>query len=74
METTYRYLDYFAGVYRKCRCRLMSQNGKTAVIQLIEFGPKNKPPGTIMRVRVKSLDWNKVIDHTQLGWHEYTDI
>ncbi len=72
--TTYRYLDYFAGVYRKCRCQMIGQNGKTAVIRLIDYGPKGKPPRTILRVHVKSLDLKRILDSTELSWHQYTDI
>lgn len=73
-ETNYHYWDYFAAKRRKCRCRVIDYGQKTVLIELLEFGPKGKPPGTRMRVHTKSIDWKKVIQHTDLSWHEYTDI
>lgn len=73
-KTRYRYLDYFAGVWRTVKCQLLRQNGRTATIKLLEFGPKGRPPGSEMRVHIKSLDWKMVVDTTDLSWHAWTDI
>lgn len=80
--TTYRYLDYFAGVYRTVRCQLLEHNDRTAKIKLLGFGPKGRQPGSLMRVHIKSLDWKKVLATTDLktpetsvpAWHAWTDV
>ena len=66
METTgivtyYRFLDYFGGVYQKCKVEIRSfkDAGKTAIIKLIECGPNGARPGTEMRVHKKSLEYFK---------------
>lgn len=51
----YRWLDYFAKQYRLTRCEVLSANGKTAMIRLLGFGRNGTPPGTEMRVHIKSL-------------------
>ena len=72
--TTYRYLDYYAQAWRTVRCQLLSHNGKTANIRLLAFGPKGRPPGSEMRVHLKSLDWKQIVETTDLSWHAWTDI
>ena len=72
--TTYRYLDYFAGVWRTVRCQLVKQTDKTAIIKLLGFGPKGRPPGSLMRVLIKELDWKQIIRNTDLSWHAWTDV
>lgn len=73
-NTTYHYWDYFTATRRQCRCRIIEYGQRTLLIKLLDFGPKGKPPGTVMRVHKKSVDWKKVIDCTELSWHQYTDI
>lgn len=71
----YRFLDFYANTWRTCRCYVMSHTDKTAIIKLVEFGPRGKTPGTIMRVSLKSLvgfETNRT--EPDLSWHDYTDI
>lgn len=73
-RTTYRWLDYHAGVWRSARCEIVSESPRTMTIRLLGFGPKGRPPGTLMRVHIKSLDLERVVDTTELSWHAWTDI
>lgn len=73
-ETFYNYWDYFRAMRRKCRCRILDQRPRTILIELLEFGPKGKPPGTRMRVHTKSVDLDNVVESPDLSWHIYTDI
>lgn len=51
----YRWLDPFTGVYSETPCEVLEHTDKTAVIKLLGCGRNNALPGTIMRVRLKSL-------------------
>jgi len=51
----YRWLDYFTKQYRLTRCEVVESNGKTALIRLLGFGRNGTPPGTTLRVRIRSL-------------------
>lgn len=74
METSvYYYLDWYTKQRRAARCEIISRTEKTALIRLMEFGPKNAPPNTKIRVRLSSLVLPKE-PLQDLGWHEYTDL
>lgn len=72
MNALYRWLDYWSGQYRKVRCEILSSNGKTTTIRLKGYGPNNRPPESVMRVRPSSVitDQKKEPD---TSWHEWTD-
>jgi hypothetical protein len=82
METSvYYYLDWYTKQRRSARCEILSRTDKTAVIRLLEYGPKGKPPKTKMRVYLSSLDLPKPQEPKQepkhdqdLSWHDWTDI
>lgn len=72
---TYTYLDFFNGEIRHAKCEVISKTRKTALIRLTEFGPKGRPPGSEMRVRLSSLG---IVPDPPEGfdpdWRTYTDI
>ena len=70
---TYRYTDYYTGVSHTCRCTIIEYGVNTVRIRLDEFGPKGRPPGTVMRVRRSSVRCPRLVDESKLSWHDYTD-
>lgn len=73
METRYNFLDHFSGQRHSVLCRLESYTERTAVIILLEGGPKGSLPGTRMRVHRKSLDYFRSKDGGKdMGWRKYT--
>lgn len=71
----YRYLDFYSNTWRICRCYVVSHTDKTAVIKLVEFGPRGRTPGSTMRVMIKSLiGFKQMSTEPDLSWHKYTDI
>ena len=55
MKVFYRWLDYYGKRYCETECEVISDNGKTAMIRLKGYARNNTPPGTEMRVHLKSL-------------------
>jgi hypothetical protein len=45
----YKYLDYFSGEKKVCRCEIVEVGKKTYKIRLKEFGPRGAMPGTILQ-------------------------
>ena len=73
MTTVYRYTDWFTGQVKSCRCTVIGESAATVTIRLDEFGPKGRPPGTVMRVRRKSVRYPRTVGEASLSWHEWTD-
>lgn len=76
MEATYKWMDYWTKQRHQCRCELLSRTNTTATIKLIEYGPNNRPPGSVMRVKLASVGIRKEVPvkmNLNLDWHEYTD-
>jgi len=62
MKTVYHFLDYWKKEWRSCKVEILSETEKTCTIKLLEFGPNNAPPGSILkRVHKTSLDAFKAI-------------
>lgn len=71
----YRWRESFANVWHETRCEVLSHNDKTAVIKLKEFGKNGRPPGSQMRVQLKSLvgfDDGRGKPSVDDSWKEYT--
>lgn len=69
----YRWREAYAPVWHKTRCEVLSDNGKTAQIKLLEFGKNGARPGTVMRVHLKSLvGYRKEVPYVEPKWHEYS--
>lgn len=66
-------MDYYSGIWRKSRVEVLEQNDRTAKIRLLEFGPRGKEPGAVMRVQLKSLESFQQVRLTDTSWHRYTD-
>lgn len=74
MKTVYHFFDFWNKVWRTCKVEILSETEKTAKIKLLEFGPNNNPPGTILpKVQKKSLDAYKEIfvAAPQRSWGAY---
>lgn len=57
METVYNYFDFWSKIWRTCKVKIISETEKTAEVKLLEFGPNNAAPGTILKkVHKTSLD------------------
>ena len=57
MKTTYTYLDYFTHTWQTRKVEVIKEREKTADIKMLEFGPRNCPPGTILKgVHKKNLE------------------
>lgn len=78
MEATYKWTEYFTRERRSCRCEIVGRGrtGTTATIVLKEYGPKGKPPGTRMNVKMSSVGLKPERQEVQgvLDWHAWTDI
>ena len=71
----YRWRESFANIWHETRCEVLSHNDKTAVIKLKEFGKNGRPPGSQMRVQLKSLvgfDDGKPKPAPDDSWKGYT--
>lgn len=74
MEATYNYQDYFTKQRHSVRCELLGRNNTTATIRLLGYGPKGRPPGTTMRVKLKSVGIRPEPRlQNELNWHDWTD-
>lgn len=74
MQATYRYTDYWTKQRHSCCCELLSRTNTTATIRLKEYGPKGRPPGSVMRVKLASVGIRKEPPiRMDLDWHDYTD-
>lgn len=74
METVYNYFDFWRKIWRTCKVVIISETEKTAEVKLLEFGPNNAAPGTILKkVHKKSLDAYKevFIAAPQKSWGAY---
>lgn len=61
MKTTYTYLDYFTHTWQTRKVEVIKEREKTADIKMLEFGPRNCPPGTILKgVHKKNLECFKI--------------
>lgn len=69
----YTWREAFAPVWHASRCEVLSYTDKTAEIRLLEYGKNGTPPGTVMRVRLKSLKGFIKPAVTPPDWHGYTD-
>lgn len=45
----YKYLDFYSGEKRVCKCEIIGIGKKTYKIRLKEFGPRGAMPGTILQ-------------------------
>lgn len=62
MKTVYHFLDFWKKEWRSCKVEILSQTEKTCSVKLLEFGPNNASPGTILkRVHKTSLDAFKAV-------------
>lgn len=71
----YRWLDYFKNEWYETKCEVISHTDKTAVIKLLGFGKNGTPPGTRMRVHLKSLigfDYGNR-KKPDMSWRRHTD-
>lgn len=75
MEAEYKWQDYFTRQQHKCRCEVIDRTATRVTIRLKGYGPKGKPPGTLMKVKPESVGIRKETQHAQLdlSWHEWTD-
>ena len=73
MKTVYHFFDYWSKTWRSCKVEILSQTEKTCSVKLLEFGPGNAMPGTIIkRVHKSSLDQVKEIhNYTGKQWGMY---
>jgi hypothetical protein len=74
MKTVYHFFDYWNKVWKSCKVEILSETEKTAEVKLLEFGPNNAAPGTVLKkVHKKSLDAFKEIfvAAPQRGWGAY---
>lgn len=76
MESTYRWMDWFTKQRLHCRCEVLNRTRTTATIKLREYGPRGRVPGTVMNVKITSVDCFKKEAkpvQTELNWHDWTD-
>ena len=60
MKTVYNYFDFWNKIWKTCKVEILSQTEKTCSVKLLEFGPNNASPGTILKkVHKTSLDYFK---------------
>lgn len=70
----YRWREPFQDAWHETACEVVSHTDKTAVIRLSGFGKNQTPPGTVMRVRLKSLRGFALPEpeRDEPDWHRYT--
>lgn len=78
MESTYKWTDYFTKQRHSCRCEVIGRGrtGTTATIRLKGYGPKGRPPGTLMNVKLSSIGMKPERQTYQVeipDWHQWTD-
>lgn len=74
MERTYRWTEYFTRQRLSCKCELINRSRNTVTIRLKGYGPKGRPPGTVMNVKHESVGLRKEKPiQTELDWHDWTD-
>lgn len=49
MITNYTYLNYFSKTWQTRKVKVIKETEKTADIEMLEFGPRNCPPGSILK-------------------------
>lgn len=72
-DAYYRWRESYNDIYHKTKCKVLSSNEKTTMIELLEFEKDGKRPGTKMRVYLKSLIGFKKDDtNLNLSWKNHT--
>lgn len=62
MITNYTYLDFYSNTRQTRKVEVIKENLKTADIKMLEFGPHNCPPGSILKgVHKKNLECYKEV-------------
>lgn len=69
----YRWREPYNNIWHETKCEVISHNGKTATIKLLEFGKNGMRPGTILkRVHLKSLIGFNDVKEPDMSWKKYT--